>query len=79
VPTRNDTRTFTYEASPRGDVRIYHGDILATTLRGRPAEDFLAKADRASPEAQQQLIARLTGNYKRGNERQARNHARNRA
>ena len=77
MPTTKDTRTFSFEASPKGDVRIFHGDTLATTLRGTPAQDFLAKAERASPQAQQQLMARLTGNYKHGNERQARSHPRN--
>ena len=69
---------FTYRSRKNGDVEILHHGRLATTLRGHDAEDFLAEVpDAASAEAQQ-LMARLTGNYKRGNERLASQHARNR-
>lgn len=44
-------------------------------MRGRRAADFLD--DIATGNAQE-LMARVTGNYKRGNERTARNHPRNR-
>ncbi len=47
----------------------------ATTLRGVAAADFLDDVERGDP---QELMARLTGNYKRGNEREARNHPRHR-
>ena len=40
----------------------------ATTLRGAAASQFLARVD-ADP---QLAMARVTGNYKRGNERAAR-------
>lgn len=73
-----DERQFTYQIVANGDVRIFHGGALATTLRGPAATKFLGKAEGASDQTQQQLMARLTGNYKRGNERQARTHPRNR-
>jgi hypothetical protein len=47
-------------------------------LRGAAARDFLAEIDSVSFAQQQQLMARLTGNYKRGNERRAASHPRNR-
>lgn len=60
----------------RGDeVLITHHGRLATTLRGRRAQAFLEDVEVEDP---QQLMARLTGNYRRGNERHARNHPRNR-
>lgn len=62
----------------KDQVVIYHGDRLATTLRGAQATKFLSKAEAASEQAQQQLMARVTGNYKHGNERQAQSHPRNR-
>ena len=69
---------FTYRSRKNGDVEILHRGRVATTLRGHDAENFSAEApDPASAEAQQ-LMARLTGNYKRGNERLASQHARNR-
>lgn len=57
------------------DVVITHHGRTATTLRGRRAQDFLEDVETGDP---QELMARLTGNYRRGNERQARNHPRNR-
>lgn len=48
---------------------------MATILRGDRAADFLTLI--ASTD-DQELMARLTGNYKHGNERVASNHARNR-
>ena len=66
---------FDYTVQPDGTVRIMHHGRLATTLRGRRAVDFLDDVDGGDD---QLLMARLTGNYKRGNERVARNHPRNR-
>lgn len=57
------------------DVVITHHGRPATTLRGQRATDFLEDVEAGDP---QLLMARLTGNYRRGNERQARNHPRNR-
>lgn len=53
---------------------ITHRGRVATTLRGSRAAEFLAEVD-SDP---QLMMARWTGNYKRGNERQARDHWRNR-
>ena len=57
-----------------GDVVITHQGKTATTLRGAKAAAFLQDVEHDDP---QELMARLTGNYRRGNERQARNHPRN--
>jgi hypothetical protein len=40
-----------------------------TTLAGVPAERFLREVEGADEEAEQLLMARATGNFKRGNER----------
>ncbi len=65
---------FAYEA--RGDaVVVTHHGRTATTLRGQAARRFLEDVEREDP---QQLMARVTGNYRRGNERTAREHPRNR-
>lgn len=56
-------------------MRIHHRGHLATTLRGQRAAAFL---DEIGSGDDQLLMARWTGNYKRGNERVARNHPRNR-
>lgn len=56
---------FRYETN--GDsVTIYHHGRRATTLRGDKAAKFLSAVDTGD---EQLLMARMTGNYKRGNER----------
>ena len=62
----------------RGEVRITHRGKLATTLRGDRARDFLADVDGLPEVERQEEMARLTGNYRRGNEREAKSHPRNR-
>jgi hypothetical protein len=59
----------------RGEVRITRNARVVTTLRGQAAQQFLAAIEDQEP---QELMARVTGNYKRGNERTAKNHPRNR-
>lgn len=65
---------FEYTVLPDQAVRITHHGKPATTLRGARAADFLSEVD----DDPQLVMARWTGNYKRGNERTARNHPRNR-
>lgn len=69
---------FTYHVSKNGDVLIEHHGKLATTMRGSKAATFLAKLDRGTFRQQQQLMARVTGNYKHGNERLAKKQPKNR-
>jgi hypothetical protein len=69
---------FSYLVRKSGEVEILHRGRLASTLRGHDAEDFRQQVGDGSSAAAQQLMARLTGNYKRGNERQASHHPRNR-
>ncbi|MXM63108.1 hypothetical protein GR925_06510 [Streptomyces sp. HUCO-GS316] len=68
---------FTYEAHTNGTVRISHHGRPVTTLNGPRAAQFLAEAETETSDPQL-VMARWTGNYKRGNERTARNHPRNR-
>jgi len=69
---------FTYRATRGGEVFVHHRGKLATTLRGDAAADFLLEIEGADHGGQQQIMARVTGNYRRGNERLAKNHPRNR-
>jgi len=59
---------FTYRATAQGVVHVSRKGRAVVTLRGDAAARFLAKAGGASADAVQQLCARVTGNYKRGNE-----------
>jgi len=47
-----------------------------STTSARAAADFLDDLSAADAAAAQQLMARLTGNYKHGNERTSRQHPR---
>ena len=69
---------FTHRVRKNGDVEVLHDGRNATTLRGQQAHDFLAEVESGEFTDGQQLMARVTGNYKHGNERSAKNHPRNR-
>lgn len=74
----NDAQGFTYRRRKSGEIEVLHHGRLAATLRGPDALDFLREVEGGSEDDAQQLMARLTGNYKRGNERLAGQHPRNR-
>ncbi|MEZ0065727.1 hypothetical protein ABIA32_001727 [Streptacidiphilus sp. MAP12-20] len=65
---------FSYEERGNGTVVVTHRGRLAAQLRGARAEQFLAELRTENP---QLVMARWTGNYRRGNERTARHHPRN--
>ena len=69
---------FTYRARKSGVVEVLHRGRLAASLRGVAAQEFTAEVESGGFSDAQQLMARLTGNYKHGNERAAKNHPRNR-
>ncbi len=69
---------FTYRTRKNGDIEILHWGRLASTLRGNDAKEFLSAVEASEDPDAQQLMARVTGNYKHGNERLASQHPRNR-
>lgn len=73
-----DDLGFSYRERKNGDVQVLPAGVLAATLRGTAALDFIDEVAAGGAQDAQQLVARLTGNYKRGNERLAAGHARNR-
>lgn len=52
-----------------GEVHITHRGRPATVLRAGAAIRFLARVEDLDLDSAQQLMARVTGNFKRGNER----------
>ena len=58
--------TFTYAAAKDDTVRISWNGRVVTTLRGERARRFLYEVDRGD---EQLVMAKATGNFKRGNER----------
>ena len=77
-PAEASNLGFTYRVRKNGEVEVFHRGRLAATLRGNDAEDFKQEAGHEAREEAQQLMARVTGNYKHGNERLASAHPRNR-
>lgn len=73
----NDDLGFTY-IKQHNEYHIFHHAKKATVLCGIKALEFQDELTILGIHEQQQLMARLTGNYKRGNERKAKNHPRNR-
>lgn len=57
---------FSYTKRKNGEVVITHHGRQAAVLREASATRFLA---RVNADNEQDLMARVTGNYKRGNER----------
>jgi hypothetical protein len=73
-----DDLGFAFRAHRSGSVEILRQGRVVTVLGGPEAADFLARVEGASPAEAQQRMARMTGNYRRGNERRAGSHPRNR-
>jgi len=73
-----DDLGFSFRQMKNGDVVISHHGKRATTLRSDKAAAFLEDMNGVDTVSQQQEMARLTGNYRRGNERTAKRHPRNR-
>ena len=62
-------RPFSFRERGDGTVAISHEGRVVTTLRREKADRFLARAAATDEDGRQQLMARATGNFKRGNER----------
>jgi hypothetical protein len=60
---------FRYQTSKDGKIFIYWTNRLVKTLSGNEARQFLARAGMADEQAIQMMMAKATGNFKRGNER----------
>jgi hypothetical protein len=60
---------FDWRMTKNGQVLISRGGRVVVTVRSGAAQRLLAKLAAADDEQVQQLLARATGNYKRGNER----------
>ncbi|HEX7197493.1 MAG TPA: hypothetical protein VF364_11765 [Candidatus Limnocylindria bacterium] len=69
-------RAFSWQSRADGTIVIRWGVAPVTVLRGRTAERFTARMATADGAAAQLLMARATGNFKRGNEREARRRGR---
>ena len=62
------SRPFSWLSRADGTIVIRYHDAPVTLLRGRTAERFATRIAGADDTAAQRLMARVTGNFKRGNE-----------
>ena len=69
VSKANSPSGFSFQSSKNGKVFIrWHGKE-ALALKGPRAAKFIAEINSMDEDEAQNLMARLTGNFKRGNER----------
>lgn len=64
-----DEAYFSYQATKAGKVMIFWYEKLAVTLKDADARKFLAQVQDVSEFDAQLVMAKWTGNFKRGNER----------
>ncbi|OOE12427.1 hypothetical protein [Fictibacillus arsenicus] len=67
---RLEEEVFTYKITKNNIVFIDYNGIHITTLKGREAEKIIKRIEQAVTDHEVQLIlAKVTGNFKRGNEK----------
>jgi len=64
-------KPFSYTAFKNDSVQIFYAGKLATHLRGKSGSKFLARVGAEDSRDAQHLMARITGQFKLGNERVA--------
>ncbi|MBL8516119.1 MAG: hypothetical protein JNM76_04025 [Betaproteobacteria bacterium] len=77
VGARSGEEPFSYQIRKDGSVAVSHSGRVVSVIAGREGEKLAARLSGASVEDVQFALAKVTGNFKRGNERAAGNHARN--
>ena len=63
-----DDDPFSYRITKAGEVRITRGGTVVSVVGGARARKLIAELG-GDDDTDQQLLARVTGNYRRGNER----------
>lgn len=63
---------FDYQVTRSGQVRVSRGGREVVVVGGRDAAKLAARLETADEAQTQHLLARATGNYRRGNERRTR-------
>lgn len=71
VDKRNklDEDPFSYRIAKDNKVFVYWNDKQVTILNGKESDRFLARIKDAEPKQLQLIMAKVTGNFKRGNEK----------
>lgn len=66
----NPDEQFDYQITKDKKALIYWQGKLVVTLAGKNAEKFIRQIEGADDDEAQLIMARVTGNFKRGNERE---------
>lgn len=66
-PAEHGDLGFTWRARKSGDVEVLHATAARPPLRGAKAAAFSRDMEGGDVSGAQQLMARVTGNYRRGN------------
>lgn len=71
VDKRNklDEEPFSYRVSKDNKVFIYWYEKQVMILKGKDSEKFLARIENADSKEVQLIMAKITGNFKHGNEK----------
>jgi hypothetical protein len=69
MPSELDSEPFSFEELKDDRVHIFHDGKLAKVLKGTEAVKFIQRMEQGDVLACQRLMARVTGQYKFGNER----------
>jgi len=69
---------FSFSVSKNGNLEIMHHGKLATRFSKKKGVRLAVQLEESQFYEQQQLMARLTGNYKRGNEHVSKSHIKGR-
>jgi hypothetical protein len=70
--SRLDSDQFAYQLTKDGRVRVSHHGRHVVTVAGAAGERLASQLEGATDREAQLLLAKATGNFKRGNERPAR-------
>jgi hypothetical protein len=62
---------FSYKLGKEGKVLIYYYDKQIKVISGKKSKTLIEKLDWANEDEEQMILAKITGNFKRGNERKA--------
>lgn len=66
-----DDEPFSYKIAKDKKVFIYWNKKQVTILRGKDSDQFLTKMQNTDTKEAQLIMAKITGNFKRGNERKS--------
>ena len=61
---------FEYRQYKNGNVSVFYNSKEVMTFKGKAAQKFTARIESASEQRAQLIMAKITGNFKRGNERE---------